>query len=146
GGCVTMVPQARQLCCHCQNLSAFGLRKSWHLLVACVASLFLKTCDFPQAFIPSSLEIPCNQSVFRVDGIVLPVSASGFEARLFQCKLLLAQLCCIDMFAIRNGLKSCRAQELDASSSCGLLINVMKASEHRYRDDLSKLSASMRRT
>src|SRR5215831_86085 len=32
-----------------------------------------------------------------------------------------------------------------ASSSCGSLINVMKASEHRYRDDLSSLSASMRR-
>jgi hypothetical protein len=32
-----------------------------------------------------------------------------------------------------------------AIRSCGLLINVMKPSEHRYRDDLSSLSASMRR-
>src|SRR5262249_52741353 len=31
------------------------------------------------------------------------------------------------------------------TSSCGLVINVVKASEHRYRDDLSSLSASMRR-
>src|SRR5262245_50183589 len=31
------------------------------------------------------------------------------------------------------------------TSSCDLLINVMKAAEHRYRDDLSSLSASMRR-
>ena len=31
------------------------------------------------------------------------------------------------------------------TSLCGLLINVMKASEHRYRDHLSSLGASMRR-
>src|SRR5499426_2090405 len=42
--------------------------------------------------------------------------------------------------------RRCRAQKLDPSSSCGLLINVMKASKHRYRDDLSNLGASMRRT
>src|SRR5262249_7285401 len=30
-------------------------------------------------------------------------------------------------------------------SSCGSLINVMKAAQYRYRDDLSSLSASMRR-
>jgi len=44
-----------------------------------------------------------------------------------------------------------RAKTLDGArirsgtSSCGLLINVMKAAEHRCRDDLSSLSASMRR-
>lgn len=86
-----MVPQARQICSQRQELCAIGVGYGWRLSVARSAKLIFKTRDFSEPFIPPSFEVAGNQTILRIDRIILPVRASRFVARVFQRQLDLLQ-------------------------------------------------------
>src|SRR6266446_2126720 len=86
-----MVPQARQICSQGQEFCALSLGYGRRLLVARNAELIFKTRDFPEPFVPPPFEIAGNQTVFRINRIILPVGASRFVARLLQRQLDLLQ-------------------------------------------------------
>ena len=56
-------------------------------LIGRCAKLVFKTRDFREPLVPPSFEVANNQSIFRIDSVILSVGASRFIARLFQRQL-----------------------------------------------------------
>ena len=100
-----MVPQARQICSQRQELCAIGVGYGWRLSVARSAKLIFKTRDFREPFIPPSFEVAGNQTILRIDRIILPVRASRFVARVFQRQLDLLQALRASALTIRDCLQ-----------------------------------------
>jgi hypothetical protein len=86
-----MLPQALQVCPQSQDLRALGVGRSRRLVLTCNVELFFKTRNLRKPFIPAPFEISGNQTVRRINGIILSVRASRFIARLFQRQLDLLQ-------------------------------------------------------
>lgn len=57
---------------------------------------------FGETIIPAALKIPGDQTIFRVDRIVLSMRAGSLVSRLFQRKLLLTKRIGANSFAIRD--------------------------------------------
>jgi len=57
---------------------------------------------FGETIIPAALKIPGDQTIFRVDRIVLSMRAGSLVSRLFQRKLLLTKRIGADSLAFRD--------------------------------------------
>ena len=68
-----------------------GLGDGRRLPIGRCAKLVFKTRDFREPLVPPSFEVANNQSIFRIDSVILSVGASRFIARLFQRQLDLLQ-------------------------------------------------------
>src|ERR1700730_5104097 len=86
-----MLPQALQVCPQSQNLRTLGVGYSRRLVLTCNGELFFKTRNLRKSFIPAPFEISSNQTVRRINCIILSVRASCFIACLLQRQLYLLQ-------------------------------------------------------
>ena len=101
--CRRMVPQTRQLGAQCRYLRALGVgdRRRLSCREATRRSLS-RRADLGETFIPASFEIPGDQTIFRIDRIVLSMRASRLVSRLFQRKFLLSKRIRAGSLAIRD--------------------------------------------
>src|ERR1700741_3038165 len=80
GGCSGMQPGALQISTERHQLLALRLAERWRTTRNQDGHLSLEPCDSLQCLVPAMLQLAGDQTVCRVDGVVLSARMSGFVA------------------------------------------------------------------